>query len=679
MKKLALFLLPYLAFAQTAKFPTSVVTDNQLTVATNRLTAQVAAPVTSSQTTITVASIAGGPVPAYTLFTIDQGAAIETVMVCSASGTTLTIGYSSCPNVDGRGFDNTTAQAHSTGAVVNAYFVAWQQNAPNKEIEAIEGALGAGFSYSRLAQKFTGAGPPGSIALSLPGDIYADTTNDFLYQCFQTTVTACTAVASSNWVKISSSGSVVSVGLTAPGWLTVGGSPVTISGTLAITAATGQTSHQVIGTCNAATSFAPCALVAGDLPGATVFNNIANAFTGGFLQNFSADTMRFPESAIASFPSASANTNLVFVGTDATGPSDCTVGLSTGFRSLCISNGTAWVALGGGGGSSYSNLTQDGTTGDLLFAAAIVGPAPAAPAFSASLTVNLSNCAGGVCTMATMAGNVTATLSNPKAGQHLDFVWTQPSTGGTYNYTVAYNSPVVSGSTCQLTVGQGVTTTQHFVVLPGGAIQGQGCVDSTLYSPPAAGTYGDSAHVGQFTLDTKGRITAASNVAVTGGGGNSFADYTSGSVTVANTGSDVTIYSAAMPALPAGACYSLKFDLQFGGSVAATIKLFVGSTQIGTPFAGTGAITDIAYDIDYCNQAGVQNAQNLLYFSGRYGTGGTGPVTFYAGGTNGSPSNTDATFSTPTGIDWSSGNTIYLKTNAASANTVGAYLQVHAH
>src|ERR1039458_38705 len=45
-------------------------------------------------------------------------------------------------------------------------------------------------------------------------------------------------------------------------WLTC-----TISGsTLTLGAATGQTSHLVIGTCGSATSFAPCSLVAGDLP-----------------------------------------------------------------------------------------------------------------------------------------------------------------------------------------------------------------------------------------------------------------------------------------------------------------------------------------------------------------------------------------------------------------------------
>lgn len=34
-----------------------------------------------------------------------------------------------------------------------------------------------------------------------------------------------------------------------------------------------------------------------------------------------------------------------------------------------------------------------------------------------------------------------------------------------------------------------------------------------------AGTYGDATHVGQFTVDTKGRLTFAQDVVITGAGG----------------------------------------------------------------------------------------------------------------------------------------------------------------
>lgn len=58
------------------------------------------------------------------------------------------------------------------------------------------------------------------------------------------------------------SGGATSCSATGANWLTCAIS----GGTLTLGAATGQTSHRVIGTCATSTSFAPCALVAGDLP-----------------------------------------------------------------------------------------------------------------------------------------------------------------------------------------------------------------------------------------------------------------------------------------------------------------------------------------------------------------------------------------------------------------------------
>jgi len=85
----------------------------------------------------------------------------------------------------------------------------------------------------------------------------------------------CTVSVPCTWANVGAGGTVTSVAQTVPSWFSVAGSPITTSGTLAITAATGQTSHQVIGTCNTATSFAPCSLVAGDLPAGTT-QTIAN-------------------------------------------------------------------------------------------------------------------------------------------------------------------------------------------------------------------------------------------------------------------------------------------------------------------------------------------------------------------------------------------------------------------
>jgi hypothetical protein len=70
----------------------------------------------------------------------------------------------------------------------------------------------------------------------------------------------------SDCVTASGTGTVTSVALTMPSWMTVGGSPITTAGTLAVTPTAAQTSHQVIGTCGSGTTFVPCTLVAGDLP-----------------------------------------------------------------------------------------------------------------------------------------------------------------------------------------------------------------------------------------------------------------------------------------------------------------------------------------------------------------------------------------------------------------------------
>lgn len=68
------------------------------------------------------------------------------------------------------------------------------------------------------------------------------------------------------WATPAGSGTVTSVNASVPSWLAVSGGPVTGSGTLAISAATGQTAGRVVGTCGAGTSVSLCALVVGDLP-----------------------------------------------------------------------------------------------------------------------------------------------------------------------------------------------------------------------------------------------------------------------------------------------------------------------------------------------------------------------------------------------------------------------------
>jgi hypothetical protein len=128
------------------------------------------------------------------------------------------------------------------------------------------GLLVALFVLALVPSAFGQAG--NTVAILFPGvptgscayiQIGIDAANGVLYVC-----------PAGTWQAVNptggGTGTVTSVALTVPSWLTVTGSPVTAAGTLAVAPTTGQTSHQVIGTCGSTTTFAPCALVAGDLP-----------------------------------------------------------------------------------------------------------------------------------------------------------------------------------------------------------------------------------------------------------------------------------------------------------------------------------------------------------------------------------------------------------------------------
>ena len=106
---------------------------------------------------------------------------------------------------------------------------------------------------------------------------------------------------------------------TTPAWLTGSVATATSTPAISLTAATGQTSHQVIGTCASATTFAPCTLDTSDLPVALADQTSVNGTSipgsdtlltietgaqlgaanawGAFLNDFSAGTLKLPSSA----------------------------------------------------------------------------------------------------------------------------------------------------------------------------------------------------------------------------------------------------------------------------------------------------------------------------------------------------------------------------------------------
>lgn len=107
-----------------------------------------------------------------------------------------------------------------------------------------------------------------------------------------------------NYISPAGSGTVTSVGLTVPSWLTVGGSPVTGAGTLAVSNGTGLTANRVVGTDGSGNldlmaltsdqvpSLAASKITSGNLAKARsategVYNDQSNTYTGTFTQDIS--------------------------------------------------------------------------------------------------------------------------------------------------------------------------------------------------------------------------------------------------------------------------------------------------------------------------------------------------------------------------------------------------------
>lgn len=160
-----------------------------------------------------------------------------------------------------------------------------------------------------------------------------------------------------------------SIEWTVPSWLTASPSTISASGTQAFTATTGQTSHQVIGTCGTATSFTPCALVAGDIPtlpylsSSTQLPTSITAVAHNFLTSYISSTGVFTL-AQPGFTDLSGNIGL------AQGPTSITGILkdTAGTFSLAVS-GTDYLtpsgssaALSVGSSSAFGVVKCDGTT-----------------------------------------------------------------------------------------------------------------------------------------------------------------------------------------------------------------------------------------------------------------------------------------------------------------------------
>jgi hypothetical protein len=147
MRRIASFFLVVAALSaqNTSKYPGTVATQADLGVAGNRAETTLRTGAGSTDTSLTVAS--GTQFRAGMYVTVDN----EFIAICGVSGNTLTVGRSSCPNVDGRGLDiangGGAATAHLAGAKVQGRISAWHHNQVAAEVRAVEDALKNGIQH----------------------------------------------------------------------------------------------------------------------------------------------------------------------------------------------------------------------------------------------------------------------------------------------------------------------------------------------------------------------------------------------------------------------------------------------------------------------------------------------------------------------------------------------------
>lgn len=199
-----------------------------------------------------------------------------------------------------------------------------------------------------------------------------------------------------SYISPAGSGTVTSVGLTMPAWLTVGGSPVTGSGTLAVSNGTGLTANRVVGT-DGSGNLDLMAMTAAQVPSldaskittgnlakachatTSVHTDQSNTYSGTTTQDFSASTttLRLPLKTAPGSPAAGE----VWVATGAVQVRD-NAGVTQTMvpTTRTISAGTGLT--GGGDLSANRTLTAANTattgytgqttyaTGDMLYASA---------------------------------------------------------------------------------------------------------------------------------------------------------------------------------------------------------------------------------------------------------------------------------------------------------------------
>jgi hypothetical protein len=465
----------------------------------------------------------------------------------------------------------------------------------------------------------------------------------------------------------SGSGSVTSVNLTVPAWLTVAGVPITTSGTAAISGATGLTTHQVLGT-GSSGSLGLLTLTAADIPSITLTSGVtgilpianggtnastaANAISNLLPSYVNGDCLTTNGTVLswgtcggsAAFSALTSGTNtsatmtlgtgssLTFSGTGVVNadqinglaiPASANLLASNSSSQLAIASLTQYDLLSGGASNALNQIAPSATAGQAL----ISNGSSAQPSYSATLA-GVTSANGS--TIPASAGTLIGSSGSFTVNDCLEVGSTSPlriidagATCGTGGGGSAFNS-ITSGTntTATMTVGTGATlTVSGSGVLNADQLNGATVPASAALLASNSSSQATAVAVGNGL--TLASATLSETVAVNAQTGTTYTIASSDSaklVTLNNAAAIAVTLPQATGSFAAGFSFAAE-DLGAGtATITPTTSTINGAASLAIPknYGCTITSDGTNYQVQSC--AAVIPASNLA-------AGGTGGVT----------------------------------------------------